>query len=83
MCPTLRQWKGYGVTYRAPGPDQRGNLVETPRITVCDNGVLVYKDLELAYSDSAAKMRRAIRESRKVSRIKRQNRRYLVEYRNI
>ena len=77
------QWQSYDITYRAPRFDGSGNLIESQRITVDHNGVLIHKDLELPYSDNAIKMWRERPEYRKVGRIKLQDHGYPVEYRNI
>ena len=83
MCLMPRQWQSYDISYRFPRMDRDGRLTEAPRITVNHNGVLIHKDLDLPYSESALRMRRERPESRKVGRIKLQDHGYPVEYRNI
>ena len=83
MCLMPLQWQSYDINFRAPRFDQKGNLIQPPKITVDHNGVLIHKELELPYSDNAIRLRRERPESRKVGRIKLQDHGYPVEYRNI
>ncbi|MCK4959767.1 MAG: DUF1080 domain-containing protein [Planctomycetes bacterium] len=83
MCLMPLQWQSYDITYRAPRFDRKGDLTESPRITVDHNGELIHRDYPLPYSDNAVRARRERPESRKVGRIKLQDHGYPVEYRNI
>lgn len=40
------QWQTYDITFRAARFDENGNIVENPRLTVYQNGVLIHNDQE-------------------------------------
>jgi hypothetical protein len=41
-------WQTYDITLRAARTDEQGAIVESPRITVLHNGILIHDDVELS-----------------------------------
>ncbi len=40
-------WQTYDIVFRAPRYDEAGSMVETPRLTVIHNGIVIHNNLEM------------------------------------
>lgn len=82
-CLPPLEWQTYDITYRAPRYDDAGKLVENPRITVYQNGVLIQKDTEIPWITAWKEVERLAPPPKDAGPIKLQGHGNYVQYRNI
>lgn len=83
MCAPPGQWQSYDIVYSGPRFDEAGKLVANPRITVDLNGKTVHNDVELPYSERAAKNRHEKPDLKMPGRIILQHHGDPVDFRNV
>jgi hypothetical protein len=83
MCAPPGQWQSYDITYSGPQVDRDGKLLASPRITVDLNGKRIHNDVELPYSERAARNRVEKPEMKTPGRIVLQHHGDPIDFRNI
>jgi hypothetical protein len=54
VCKPPGQWQTYDITYTAPRFDEKGNVLQKPRVTVYQNDTLIHDNVEIQGATTAS-----------------------------